>query len=84
MPKKQAREEKKVEVEEFEPLEVVEVEEFSAPTDDPITPVKVKASQIVALFPELGDIEGVPFDAGNPDHQIVAAFLVGSRGLLRR
>jgi len=84
MPKKRAKEEKKVEVEEFEPLEVVEVEDFAPPANDPVTPVKVKASQIAALFPELGDIEGVPFDAGNPDHQIVAAFLVGSRGLLRR
>ena len=83
MTKKEAKAEKKVvEVEEFEPLEVVEA--FAPPANDPINPIKIKASQIEALFPELGDLDGVPFDAGNPDHQIVAAFLVGSRGLLRR
>ena len=77
MPKK--KEEQQEEKEEVKGL-VLEAQATPEPSD----PVKNKVMQIVALFPDVGDIEGEPIDPDNPYHQIIAAFYVGSRGLLRR
>ena len=85
MAKKEAKAEKKVlfdeDMDEFEPLPVVEVEEVPAPVVDT---VKEKAAQITALFAEITELNGAALDTQSADGKIVAAFLVGSRGLLRR
>lgn len=46
--------------------------------------VEFKADLIRSQFAEINNVEGVPFDASNPDHLLIAAFTVGARGLLRR
>ncbi len=70
---------KKVVVEEVEPVDEVVATEASPETVDTI---KAKADQIAALF--VGDYEGAPLDLDNPDHRIVAAWLVGKNGILRK
>lgn len=76
---------------------VKKIEKEEEPVDQPLvsnkvvgvkpelnTKVQDKANQISALFSEIMDIEGEKFDASNPDHVIIAAYLVGLRGVLRR
>lgn len=46
--------------------------------------IKDRADEIVALFPEIGNIEGEKIDLNNPNHRIIAAYLVGRLGLLRK
>jgi len=46
--------------------------------------IKNRVVEIVNLFPLVGTIEGEKLNPEDPYHQIVAAFMVGKLGLLRR
>ena len=76
MAKKKVVKEEVEEVEEF----VLEAEASLATSDA----VKAKALDIIALFGDVGDIEGEKIDPDDPYHQIVAAFYVGRKSLLRK
>ena len=58
---------------------VEEVEEVAPQVD----PFEAKAEQIKSLFAELDGIEGIEIDESNPNHIVIAAWMVGRRGLLR-
>ncbi len=61
-----------------------EIKEAAPETAPASTPLQEKVEQIISFFPEVGQIFGEPFDPDNQNHLILAAFYVGSRGLLRR
>lgn len=64
--------------------EVAPDETVEAEVIDPAVPAQTKAELIASFFPEVGDIDGQPFDETNPEHVIIAAYLVGAGKLLRR
>ena len=68
-------------------VEEEEVKEFVLEAKaSPVTSeaIKAKAEAIVALFGEVGEIEGEKINPADPYHQIVAAFYVGRKSLLRK
>lgn len=68
--------------EEASPQEAV-IEEVKSQTEE-VDAVAKRASEIVELYPLVGTLEGKVFDPNDPNHRIVAAFMVGKLGLLRR
>jgi hypothetical protein len=68
-------------------VEEVKVEEFvleaqASPVTSPA--IDAKAKEIISLFGELDEIEGEKINPNDPYHQIVAAFYVGRKSLLRK
>lgn len=64
-----------------------EVEEVKAPAPEPeptADPVTLKANEILGLIDADGELYGVTLDMTNPNHLLVAAWLVGQQGLLRK
>lgn len=82
--KKKKEEEPEEEVQEVVPELVVE----QPPTEpwrlSATDPVKEKVKQIQDLFAEINQVEGIPFDPKNTDHLIIAAWMVGRGGWLRK
>lgn len=46
--------------------------------------IDARVAQIVSLFSEINQVEGVPFDKDNPKHRLIAAWMVGRGGWLRK
>jgi hypothetical protein len=46
--------------------------------------IEARYLEVISKFPEIKELEGFPFDRDNPKHQLVAAFLVGKMGMIRR
>jgi hypothetical protein len=77
--KKAVKEEVEEEIEEVN--EFVLEAEASPATSEAIT---AKALSIIALFGGLEEIEGEKINPADPYHQIVAAYYVGRKSLLRK
>lgn len=63
--------------------EEVQVEETPAPVLQADS-VDSRVAQIVSLFSEINQVEGVPFDKDNPKHRLIAAWMVGRGAWLRK
>lgn len=46
--------------------------------------VQQKVAEISVLFADFTEVFGVPFDEYDPAHRLVAAWLIGKDGLLRK
>lgn len=69
--------------------EVAEEEIVSKTMDEKVFPesytaAQIKATQIQSFMDQVGDIEGEPFDPSLPEHLIVAAWIIGRKGMLRK
>ena len=65
--------------------EIKEIEqELISEDKEPSPAIKQRVRAIVEQSSNVGDIEGEPFDINNAEHLIIAAWLVGRNGLLRK
>ena len=81
MPKKKIEE--KAEETTAEKLEA-EVEILSPAPLPEESSVDTRVAQIVSLFSEIEQVEGVKFDKDNPKHRLIAAWMVGRGAWLRK
>jgi hypothetical protein len=79
MTKKKVEKASGEEVEQEQEEEVKEVETKTEPDA-----VQSKAAEIELLFSDFSELYGIQFDAQNPDHRVVAAWLIGRTGTLRK
>jgi len=70
---------KKIDTDEVEEIEEVEQEKEIEPDA-----VQLKAYEIELLFSDFSELYGIQFDAQNPAHRMVAAWLIGRSGTLRK